>query len=80
MRTTSSLMNGGLIGFGLGFIAASLALQHLVIDYIPKYASLWQFRGVLIVGGAGLLVGLLFEGYERLKQRRNDQDDFQDEE
>ncbi len=70
MKTTGSLMNGGLIGFGLGFIAASLALQRLVIDYIPKYAALWQFRGVLIVGGIGLVVGVGFEVYERIKMKK----------
>ncbi len=51
MRTTSGLMNGALIGFGIGFIAASLALHRLVVDYLPEYATLWQFRGVAIVGG-----------------------------
>jgi ribosomal protein L17 len=38
-------MNGGLIGFGIGFIAASLALHKIVSDYLPQYASTWQFRG-----------------------------------
>ncbi|MEE8414542.1 MAG: hypothetical protein V3R96_08315 [Dehalococcoidales bacterium] len=70
MRTTSGLMNGGLIGFGLGFIAASLALQRLIIDYLPKYATLWQFRGVLVVGGIGLVIGIGFEIYERIKMRK----------
>ncbi len=70
MRTTSSLMNGALIGFGIGFIAASLALQQLVVDYLPRYATIWQFRGVAIVGGVGLAVGLGFEIYERIKMRK----------
>ncbi|MFC2014936.1 hypothetical protein ACFLUP_02975 [Chloroflexota bacterium] len=70
MRTTSGLMNGGLIGFGLGFVAASLALQRLVIDYLPKYATLWQFKGVLVVGGVGMAIGIGFEIYERIKMRK----------
>ena len=64
-----SLMNGGLIGFGLGFISASLALQRVVIDYIPKYATTWQFRGVAIIGGIGLLIGVGFEVFERIRMR-----------
>ena len=64
---SAALMNGGLIGFGLGFIAASLALHRIVSDYLPAYASTWQFRGVILVGGLGLLFGLGFEIYERIK-------------
>ncbi|MFC1991946.1 hypothetical protein ACFLVC_04420 [Chloroflexota bacterium] len=75
MRTTSGLMNGGLIGFGLGFIAASLALQRLVIDYIPKYATLWQFRGVLVVGGVGLVIGIGFEVYERIRMKKQGEEE-----
>ena len=45
-----SLMNGGLIGFGLGFILASIALQRVVRLVIPEYATLWHFRGVIIIG------------------------------
>ena len=70
MRTTSSLMNGALIGFGIGFIAASFALQRLVVTYLPEYAILWQFRGVAIVGVIGLAVGLGLEIYERLKMKK----------
>lgn len=70
MRTTSSLMNGALIGFGIGFIAASLALQQLVADYLPKDVTIWYFQGVAIVGGAGLAIGLGFEIYERVKMRK----------
>ncbi|MFC2021576.1 hypothetical protein ACFLU1_07370 [Chloroflexota bacterium] len=75
MRTTSSLMNGGLIGFGLGFIAASLALQRLVIDYLPEYASQWYFQGVLVVGGAGLIIGIGFEVYERIKMKKQGEEE-----
>ncbi len=70
MRITTSLMNGTLIGFGIGFIAASLALQQLVVDYLPRDVTLWQFRGVAIIGGAGLAIGLGFEIYERVKMRK----------
>jgi len=66
-------MNGGLIGFGLGFIAASFALQRLVIDYLPKYASLWQFQGVMIVGGVGLVIGIGFEIYERIRMKKREE-------
>ena len=66
----AALMNGGLIGFGLGFIAASLALHRIVADYLPQYASTWQFRGVAIVGGLGLILGIVFEIYERIRLKK----------
>lgn len=69
MRNTS-LMNGGLIGFGLGFIASSLALHRLVNDYIPSYAEVWYLQGIAIIGGIGLVVGIAFEIFERMKIRR----------
>ncbi|MFC1953498.1 hypothetical protein ACFLWR_05150 [Chloroflexota bacterium] len=75
MRTTSGLMNGGLIGFGLGFIAASLTLQRLVADYLPAYTSQWQIRGVLVVGGVGLAIGIGFEIYERIKMKKQDEEE-----
>lgn len=76
MRATA-LMNGGLIGFGLGFIAASIALNRVVSEYLPQYASTWQFRGVAAVGGLGLIFGIAFELYERnrLKKQAQSQDD-----
>ena len=67
---TAALMNGGLIGFGLGFIAASLALHRIVSDYLPQYASTWQFRGVIGVGGLGLAFGIGFEIYERIRLKK----------
>ena len=66
----AALMNGGLIGFGLGFIAASLALHRVVSDYLPQYASTWQFLGVAIVGGLGLAIGIIFEIYERRRLKK----------
>ena len=69
MRNTS-LMNGGLIGFGLGFIASSLALHRLVSDYIPSYAEVWYLQGIAIIGGIGLVVGIGFEIYERRKIKK----------
>lgn len=75
MRTTSGLMNGGLIGFGLGFIAASLALWQLVSNYIPAYASQWYIQGVLVVGIIGALIGIGFEVYERIKMRKQDEEE-----
>jgi hypothetical protein len=74
MRNTS-LMNGGLIGFGLGFIASSLALQRLVSDYIPSYAEVWYLKGIAIIGGIGLVVGIAFEIYERIKMKRQLEDE-----
>ncbi len=68
MRNTA-LMNGALIGFGLGFLLASLALYRLVADYIPQFANTWYFQGIAIVGGAGLVVGIIFEIIERVKTR-----------
>ncbi len=62
-----ALMNGGLIGFGLGFIAASLALQRVVSEFIPQYATLWHFRGVAIIGGIGLAIGIGFEVFQRVR-------------
>jgi uncharacterized membrane protein SpoIIM required for sporulation len=70
---SAALMNGGLIGFGLGFIAASLALQRIVANVLPQYAATWQFRGVGIVGGLGLLFGVAFEVYERRRLKREAQ-------
>ncbi len=62
-----ALMNGGLIGFGLGFIAASLALYWVVGEFIPQYAALWHFRGVAIIGGIGLAIGISFEVFQRVR-------------
>ena len=69
MRTTA-LMNGGLIGFGLGFIAASVALYRVVSDYMPQYATSWYFQGIAIVGGVGLLIGIVFEVLERIRSKK----------
>jgi len=69
MRNTA-LMNGALIGFGLGFILASLALYRVVADYMPEFANSWYFRGIAIIGGAGLVIGIVFEVIERLKNRK----------
>ncbi len=74
MRNTS-LMNGGLIGFGLGFIASSLALQRLISDYIPKYAEVWYLQGIAIIGGIGLVVGIGFEVYERIKMKKQSEEE-----
>ena len=65
-----ALMNGGLIGFGLGFIAASVALSQVVSDFIPQYATLWHFRGVIIIGGVGLAIGIGFEVFQRIRMKR----------
>ncbi|MFC2072374.1 hypothetical protein ACFLUU_06690 [Chloroflexota bacterium] len=65
-----ALMNGGLMGFGLGFIAASLALQRVVSEFIPQYATLWHFRGVIIIGGIGLAIGIGFEVFQRVMRKR----------
>jgi len=72
MRNTA-LLNGALIGFGLGFILASLALYRVVADYMPQYATSWYFQGIAIVGGAGLIIGLIFEVIERVKNRRREE-------
>jgi len=74
MRNTV-LMNGALIGFGIGFIASSLALQRLVTDYIPRYAEVWYLQGMGIIGGIGLVVGITFEVYERLKARKQTEEE-----
>ena len=67
---TSALMNGGLIGFSIGFIAASLALYRIVSAYLPQYAAIWQFRGVAIIGGVGLILGIVFEIFERRRLKK----------
>ena len=64
-----ALMNGGLIGLGLGFILASIALQRVVSAVIPQYASLWHFRGVIIFGVIGLGCGVGFEVYQRVRAK-----------
>ncbi|MFC1921561.1 hypothetical protein ACFLYQ_07545 [Chloroflexota bacterium] len=74
MRNTS-LMNGGLIGFGIGFIASGLALMRLVADYIPSYSEAWYLQGIVIVGGIGLVVGIGFEAYERIKTRKQSEEE-----
>jgi hypothetical protein len=73
MRNTA-IMNGALIGFGLGFILASIALYRLVSDYVPQYANTWYFQGIAIVGGAGLVVGIIFEIIERVKARNKSEE------
>ena len=72
MRNTA-LMNGGLIGFGLGFILASLALNRVVSDYMPQHVSSWWFTGIAIIGGAGLVIGIIFEAIERIKYRKQEE-------
>ena len=69
MRNTA-LMNGGLIGFGLGFCLASLALYRVVSDYFPAYASTWYFQGIAIIGGIGIAIGIGFEAFERIRSRK----------
>ena len=70
-----ALMNGGLIGFGLGFILASLALYRVVSIVMPKYAAAWQFRGVIIIGVIGLAVGIGLEVYQRVKTKSKQEGD-----
>ena len=65
-----SLVNGGLIGFGLGFIFASLALHRVVSMVIPKYATTWHFKGVIIIGAVGLIAGIIVEVYQRMKAKK----------
>lgn len=65
-----ALMNGGLLGFGLGFIAASLALYRVVSTYVPQYSMQWHFRGVIIAGAIGLVVGVGLEIFQRRRMRR----------
>ncbi|MFC2038611.1 hypothetical protein ACFLUG_02440 [Chloroflexota bacterium] len=79
MKNTS-LMNGGLIGFGLGFIASSLTLHRLVSDFLPGYAEVWYLQGIGIIGGVGLVIGIAFETYERIKARRMLRPDAEDDE
>ena len=74
MRNTA-LMNGGLIGFGLGFIFASLALYQAGGDFIPQYANTWYIQGIAIIGGAGLIIGIIFEVIERVKNKRQRQEE-----
>jgi len=65
-----ALMNGGLIGFGLGFILASLALQRVVSNVIPEYAALWHFNGVIAIGAVGLVAGIGVELYQKRKAKK----------
>ena len=64
-----ALMNGGLTGFGLGFILASIALHRVVSVVIPQYATLWHFRGVIIIGVVGLAAGIGLEVYQRIRMK-----------
>jgi len=65
-----ALMNGGLIGFGVGFISASLALYQVVSLVIPQYATIWHFRGVIVIGVIGLAVGIGLEVFQRIRMKR----------
>ena len=65
-----ALMNGGLIGFGLGFILASVTLHRVISTVTPQYATLWHFRGVIIIGAIGLAVGIGFEVFQRIRMKR----------
>jgi len=65
-----ALMNGGLIGFGAGFIAASLALYKVVSLIMPQYAMVWQLRGVIIIGAIGLAAGIGLEVFQRVRMKR----------
>lgn len=67
---TTALMNGGLVGFGLGFALASLALYRVVSGYFPAYARTWYFQGIAIIGGIGIAIGIGFEAFERVKGRK----------
>lgn len=73
MRNTA-LMNGGLMGFGLGFLLASVALYQIAGDYIPQYANTWYIQGIGIVGGAGLVIGIVFEIIERMKTKKQQEE------
>ena len=68
---TDALINGGFIGFGLGFILATLALYFPIRDFLPQYVMIWQFRFVGIVGGIGLAVGIALEVFQRRKIRNS---------
>jgi heme/copper-type cytochrome/quinol oxidase subunit 4 len=74
MRNTA-LMNGALLGFGLGFILASLALYRVASNYIPQYANTWYIQGIGIVGGVGLIIGIIFEVMERMKTKKEEKVD-----
>ncbi len=74
MRNTA-LMNGALLGFGLGFILASFALYRAASSYIPQYANTWYIQGIGIVGGAGLVIGIIFEVMERIKNKKREEEE-----
>lgn len=65
-----ALLNGGLIGFGIGFIFASTALYWVVRAVIPQYATLWHFKGVAVIGVIGLVVGIGMEILQRFREKR----------
>ncbi|MBI2848137.1 MAG: hypothetical protein HYX83_03080 [Chloroflexi bacterium] len=70
-----AVLNGGLIGFGIGFIFASVALYWVVRAVIPQYATLWHFKGVIVIGVIGLVVGIGMEMVQRFRARRKEQDE-----
>jgi len=75
MKRSDSLVNGIFIGFGLGFILATLALYFPVRDFLPTYATVWQFRFVGIVGGIGLAIGIALEVYQRRKMENHEEEE-----
>ncbi len=72
---SDALMNGGLVGFGLGLILASLLLRWQVGAVIPQDIWGWHLRGVAIFGGVALALGIGFEILERVGMRGKREDD-----
>ena len=76
---TDALLNGGLIGFGLGFIAASIALNRVVSVFMPQYAMLWHFRGIAVIGAIGLAAGIGMEVFQRVRMKRRHEEEKEEE-
>ncbi len=72
---TDALVNGIFMGFGLGFMLATLALWFPVRDYLPQYAAFWHFRFIGVVGLLVLGAGIGMEVYQRRKMRADEEGD-----
>ncbi len=66
---SDALINGGLVGLGVGLILASLLLRWQVGTVIPQDVWGWHLRGVAIFGGVALALGIVFEILERVGKR-----------
>ncbi len=72
---SAPLFNGGFIGFGLGLISSSLLFRWVGGSVIPNYPWAGYLRGIVIIGGIALAIGIVFEILERVGMRSKREDE-----